>query len=277
MSFSLSFQQLQILQTPRFIPNKLHEHDGLPSPTCKDASCNSLDANPGHHPLTPQLNSSDLQNHITAASTPNCIAPTVIISADSTAASSSRTFQSSEPAELGLTSSRLKINEPASPPASASFCCKLENGVQKLPFKRSSFSSPQPPSYIKRASTLIKPQEVHRVSVFTGALGRVRATGPSRTRDQPLSATELHYINPAQQTTMHTTAVATKCNRQNQEDRQSLFLRKMENSLPRSYASLQPKHSRLPKPQTYSFQPIPAAQKGQTITSPDMPSHMLSQ
>ncbi|XP_021335946.1 serine-rich coiled-coil domain-containing protein 2 isoform X1 [Danio rerio] len=268
---------LQILQTPRFIPNKLDDHDGLSRPTCKDASCNSLDANPGNHPLTPQPSSSDLQNPIAAASTPNCIAPTVFISADSTAASSSKTFQSSEPAELGLTSSRLKINEPANLPASASFCCKLENGTQKLPFKRSSFSSPQPPSYIKRASTLIKPQEVQRVSVFTGALGRLGATGPPRTRHQPLSAPGLHYINPSQQTSMHTTNLETKCNRQNQEDRQSLFLRKIESSLPRSHASLQPKHSRLPKPQSYSAQPIPAAQKGQTITSPDIPSHMLSQ
>ncbi|RXN32772.1 serine-rich coiled-coil domain-containing 2-like isoform X1 [Labeo rohita] len=121
--------KLQILQTSRFLPNTLHNREGLSSPTSSEAPCDRLDAKPGHHPLTPQSCSPDLQSPTTVESTPNCAVPTVTISADSSAASSSRTFQSSDPAELGLMSSRLKINEPASPPASASFCSKLETAL----------------------------------------------------------------------------------------------------------------------------------------------------
>uniref|UniRef100_A0A673HC19 Serine-rich coiled-coil domain-containing protein 2-like n=1 Tax=Sinocyclocheilus rhinocerous TaxID=307959 RepID=A0A673HC19_9TELE len=266
----------QILQTPRFLPNKLHNHEGLSSPTSSEAPCDGLDAEPGHHPLMPQSCSPDLQSPITVKSTPNCAIPTVTISADSSAAFSSRTFQSSDPAELGLMSSQVKINEPATPPASASFCCKLERGIQKLPLRRSNFSTLQPPTSIKRTSTLIKPQEVQRVSVFTGALGRFGATGLSRTRHQPLSAAGLLCINPARQTTMHSTT-APIFNQQNQGCRQSLLLRNIESSLPRASAPLQPKHSRLPKPKAISSLPNPVAQQGQTTTSPALPSHMLPQ
>lgn len=218
-----------------------------------------MDAELSHHALTPTSCSPDLQSPIAVKSTPNCTLPTVTISADSTAASSSRTSQSSDPAELGLVSSQLKINEPASPPASASFCCKLERGIQKLPLRKSNFSTLQPPTYIKRASTLIKPQEVQRVSMVNGALGRVGATGLSK-RHQLLPATGLPCINPAQQTTMDTTTVAPVCNKQNQGCRQSLLLRKIESSLPRARAPLQPKHSRLPKPKALSSLPNPASQ-----------------
>uniref|UniRef100_A0A9J7ZWH4 Coiled-coil serine-rich protein 2b n=1 Tax=Cyprinus carpio carpio TaxID=630221 RepID=A0A9J7ZWH4_CYPCA len=265
---------LQILQTPRFLPNKLHNHEGLSSPISSETPSDGLDAKPGHHPLMPQSCSSDLQSPITVESTPNCAIPTVTISADSSAAFSSRTFQSSDPADLGLMSNQVKINEPAIPPASASFCSKLERGIQKLPLRRSNFSTIQPPTSIKRASTLIKPQEVQRVSVFNGALGRFGATGLSRTRHLPLSAAGLLCINPARQTTMHSTT-APIFNQQNQGCRQSLMLRNRESSLPRTSAPLQPKHSRLPKPKTVSSLPNPTAQQGQTTTSPALPSRML--
>uniref|UniRef100_A0A673KL79 Serine-rich coiled-coil domain-containing protein 2-like n=1 Tax=Sinocyclocheilus rhinocerous TaxID=307959 RepID=A0A673KL79_9TELE len=267
---------LQIPQTTKFLPNKLHNHEGLSRPTSSEAPCDGLDAEPGHHPLTPQSCSPDLQCSITVESTPNCAVSTVTISADSSAASSSRTFQSTDPAELGLMSSQLKINEPASPPVSASFCCKLERGIQKIPLKRSSFSTLQPQTYVKRATTLIKPQKVQRVSMFTGALGRFGAPGLSRTRHQPLSAPGLPCINPARETTMHSTT-APIFNQQNQGCRQSLLLRKIQSSLPRASAPLQPKHSRLPKPKTLSSLPNPAAQQGQTTTSPALPSRMLPQ
>ncbi len=190
----------------------------------------------------PQSCSPDLQSPIIVESTPNCAIPTVTISADSCAAFSSRTFQSSDPAELGLMSSQVKINEPAIPPASASFCCKLERGIQKLPLRRSNFSTLQPPTSIKRASTLIKPQEVQRVSVFTGALGRFGATGLSRTRHQPLSAAGLLCINPVRQTTMHSTT-APIFNQQNQGCRQSLLLRNIES---RSIEPVPPSSSNIP-------------------------------
>ncbi|XP_016295403.1 serine-rich coiled-coil domain-containing protein 2-like [Sinocyclocheilus anshuiensis] len=267
---------LQILQTPRFLPNKLHNHEGLSSLTSSEAPCDGLDAEPGHHPLMPQSCSPDLQGPITVESTPNCAIPTVTISADSFAAFSSRTFQSSDPAELGLISSQVKINEPATPPATASFCCKLEGGIQKLPLRRSNFSTLQPSTSIKRALTLIKSQEVQQVSVFTGALGRFGATGLSRTKHQPLSAAGLLCINPARQTTMHSTT-APIFNQQNQGCSQSLLLRNIESSLPRASAPLQLKHSRLPKPKTISSLPNPAAQQGQTTTSPALPSRMLPQ
>lgn len=234
-----------------------------------------MDAELSHHPLTPTSCSPDLQSPITVESTPNCTLPTVTISANSSAASSSRTFQSSDPAELGLVSSQLKINEPASPPASASFCCKLERGIQKLPLRRSSFSTQQPPTYSKRASTL-KPQEVQRVSVVNGALGKSGATGLSK-RHQLLPTSGLPCINPAQQTTMDATTVAPIFNKQNQGCRQSLILRKIESSLPRARAPLQPKHTRLPKPKALSSLPNPASQQGQTITSSTLPSRMLPQ
>ncbi|XP_016323926.1 serine-rich coiled-coil domain-containing protein 2-like isoform X1 [Sinocyclocheilus anshuiensis] len=267
---------LQIPQTPKFLPNKLHNYEGLSRPTSSEAPCDGLDAEPGHNPLTPQSCSPDLQCPITVESTPNCAVSTVTIFADSSAASSSRTFQSTDPTELGLMSSQLKINEPASPPVSASFCCKLERGIQKFPLKRSSFSTLQPQTYVKTATTLIKPQEVQRVSMFTGALGRFGAPGLSRTRHQPLSAPGLPCINPARETTMHSTT-SPIFNQQNQGCRQSLLLRKIQSSLPRASAPLQPKHSRLPKPKTLSSLPNPAAQQGQTTTSPALPSRMLPQ
>ncbi|XP_077062027.1 serine-rich coiled-coil domain-containing protein 2 isoform X1 [Siphateles boraxobius] len=204
---------LQILQTPRFLPNKLYNHEGLSSPTPTEAPCDSLDAELSHHPLMPTSCSPDLQSPIAVETTPNCTLPTVTISADSTATSSSRTFQSSDRAELGLASSRLKINEPASPPASASFCCKLEKGIKKLPLRRSSFSTLQPPTYTKKASTFIKPQEVQQFSVLNGALGRIGATGLSRTRHQLLPASGLPCINQARQTTSDTTTVSPICNK----------------------------------------------------------------
>ncbi|XP_026133309.1 serine-rich coiled-coil domain-containing protein 2 isoform X2 [Carassius auratus] len=264
---------LQILQNPRFLPNELHNHEGLSSPTSSEAPCDGLDAKPGHHPLMPQSCSPDPQSPITVESTPNCAIPTVTISADSSAAFSSRTFQSSDPAELGLMSSQVKINEPAISPASASFSYKLERGIQKLPLRRSNFSTLQPPTSIKRASTLIKPQEVQRVGVFTGALGRFGATGQFKTKHQPLSAAGMLCLNPTRQTTMHSTT-APIFNQQNQGCRQSLFLRNIETSLPRASAPLQPKHSRLPKPKTISSLPNPA-QQGQTTTSQTLPSRML--
>ncbi|XP_042623298.1 serine-rich coiled-coil domain-containing protein 2-like isoform X1 [Cyprinus carpio] len=267
---------LQIPQTPRFLPNKLHNHEGLSSPTSSEAPCDGLDAEPSHHPLTPRSCFPDLQCSIAVESAPNCSVPTVTISADSSSASSSRTFQSTDPAELGLIRSQLKINEPASPPVSASFYCKLEKGIQKIPLRRSNFSTLQPQTYVKRASTFIKPQEVQQVSMFKVALGRFGAPGLSRTRHQPLTAPGIPCNNPARETTMHSTT-APIFNQQNQGCRQSLLLRKIQSNLPRTSAPLQPKHSRLPKPKTLSSLTNPATQQGQTTTSPSLPSRMLPQ
>uniref|UniRef100_A0A8C2IR14 Coiled-coil serine-rich protein 2b n=1 Tax=Cyprinus carpio TaxID=7962 RepID=A0A8C2IR14_CYPCA len=267
---------LQIPQTPRFLPNKLHNHEGLSSPTSSEAPCDGLDAEPSHHPLTPRSCFPDLQCSIAVESAPNCSVPTVTISADSSSASSSRTFQSTDPAELGLIRSQLKINEPASPPVSASFYCKLEKGIQKIPLRRSNFSTLQPQNYVKRASTFIKPQEVQQVSMFKVALGRFGAPGLSRTRHQPLTAPGIPCNNPARETTMHSTT-APIFNQQNQGCRQSLLLRKIQSNLPRTSAPLQPKHSRLPKPKTLSSLTNPATQQGQTTTSPSLPSRMLPQ
>ncbi|XP_052466759.1 LOW QUALITY PROTEIN: serine-rich coiled-coil domain-containing protein 2 [Carassius gibelio] len=261
---------LQIPQTPRFLPNKLS------SPTSSEAPCDGLVAEPGHHPLTPQSCSPDLQCPITVKSTPNCAVPTVTISADSSAASSSRTFQSTDPAELGLMSSQLKINEPASPPVSDSFYCKLGKDIHKFPLRRSRFSTLQPQTYVKRASTLIKPQGVQRVRMFTGALGRFGGQGLSRTRHQPLSPPGLPCINPPRETTLHSNS-ASIFNQQNQGCRQTLLLRKIQNSLPRASGTLQPKHSHLPKSKTVSSLPNPAAHQGQTTTQPALPSRMLPQ
>ncbi|XP_051522912.1 serine-rich coiled-coil domain-containing protein 2 [Myxocyprinus asiaticus] len=237
----------QILQAPRFLPSKLLNPKSLSRSTPTEAPCDNVDAQPGHRPLTPQSCSTDMQSPITVESSPNCTVPTVPIPADSITASLSRTLQNSDPDELSLTSSDLSISETAYTTASCSLGLRLERGSQKLPLGRSRLSTLQPPSFTKRASTLINPEEVHRVSMLSGALKRLGTSGPSRIRRQPLPAHGLPCISPAHQATIPTTTVALIYNPQNEGVRQSPPHTEMEISLPRTSAHLQPNHSRLPK------------------------------
>lgn len=236
----------QILQAPRCIPNKLHTNERLSSSAPTKARCDNVDAESGHRLLTPQFCSSDLQSPMAVNFAPVCTVPMVIIPANSTTAFSSRTLQNSDPDELSLMSRDLKISKPASPSAPRNLSCKLEKSIQKHPLTRSSFPTVPPPNYIKRGTTLIKPKEVQRVSMMTGALGRLGNTALSRTRHQP--AHGLPWINAAGRLPIHATTAALIYNPEKEGFRQSQTHRDAEIGLARS--SLQPNHSRLPKPKT---------------------------
>ncbi|KAA0725498.1 Serine-rich coiled-coil domain-containing protein 2 [Triplophysa tibetana] len=238
----------QILQAPRFIPNRLHTNGRLSSPASTNAHCDNVDAQSGHRPLTPQFCSSDLQSPVSVESVPVCTVPMVIIPSNSTTAFSFSTLQNSDPDELNLMGSYLKISKSATPSDLSNPSCRLDKGSQKHPLARSSFLTVPPPNYIKRAATPIKPQEVQRVSMTTGALGRLGNAAPSRTRHQ--LAHKLPCINPASRPPTHPTPAALIYTPQNQEFIQSQSHKDAEISLARPRASLQPNHSRLPKPKT---------------------------
>lgn len=207
-----------------------------------------MDAQSGHRPLTPQFCSSDLQSPVAVKSALFCNVPMVVIPANSPTAFTSRTLQNSDPDELSLMSRDLKISKPASPSAPSNPSCRLEKVTQKRPLARIGFPTVPPPNYIKRASTLIKPLEVPRVSMMTGGLGRPGNTPLSRTRHQPTH--RLPCINPASRPSMHATAAALIHTPQNQGFKQSQSHKDAEISLAKPRASLQPNLSRLPKPKT---------------------------
>lgn len=188
----------------------------------------------------PQFSSSDVQSPVAVDSVPVCTVPMVINPAYSTTAFSSRTLQNSDLNELCLMGSDLKISKPASPSTSSNLSFKLEKVTQKRPLTRSSFSTVPPPNYIKRGTTPIKPKEVQRVSMMTGALGRLGKTAQSSTKHQ--SAHRLPCINPAGRPQIHATAALIH-NLEKDGLKQS-----QSSSLART--SLQPNHSRLPKPKT---------------------------
>ncbi|XP_056627187.1 serine-rich coiled-coil domain-containing protein 2 isoform X3 [Triplophysa dalaica] len=238
----------QILQAPRFIPNRLHTNETLSSSAPTKAHCDNVDAQSGHRPLTPWFCSSDLQSPVSVESAPVCTVPMVIIPAYSTTAFSLSTLQNSDPDELNLMGTDLKISKSASPSDPSNPSCRLDKSTQKRPLARSSFPTVPPPNYIKRATTLIKPQEVQRVTTTTGALGRLGNAAPSRTRHH--LAHKLQCINPASRPLTHATPAALIYTQKNQEFIQSQSHKDPEISLARPRASLQPNHSRLPKPKT---------------------------
>ncbi|XP_055031707.2 serine-rich coiled-coil domain-containing protein 2 isoform X2 [Misgurnus anguillicaudatus] len=228
----------QILQAPRFIPSKLHTNERQSSSAPTDACCYNMDGKPGHRPLIPQSGSKDLQSHVAVESVPNCTLPVDVVPSTSTSAFSSKTLQNSKT----LSDLQPQLSKPESPLASGN----LKSDTQKCPLAKSSLSTPPPPNSIKRAPTLIKAQkQVQQACMLPGALDRLGNAGLSRTKHLLLPARGLKYINPAVQATIQIPITPPIYNPQNQGFRQSQSHRE-----PRARASLQPNHSRLPKPKT---------------------------
>ncbi|XP_065098727.1 serine-rich coiled-coil domain-containing protein 2 isoform X2 [Paramisgurnus dabryanus] len=230
----------QILQAPRFIPSKLHTNERQSAPT--DACCFNMDGKPGNRPLIPQCGSKDLQSHVAIESALNCPLPVDNVPSTCTSAFSSKTLQNPKT----LSDLQPQLSKPESPLASGNLSCRLESDTQKCPLVKSSLSTPTPPpNSIKRAPTLIKAQKVQQARMLPGALDRLEKAGLSRTKHLLLPTRGLKYINPEMQATIHIPITPPIYNPQNQGFRQSQSHRE-----PRASASLQPNHSRLPKPKT---------------------------